>query len=62
MPQMGFPSEAAFQEWVRDAVGAADTTIEVPENSNSIKAFVTCSYNYWGNERTIVYSFSPSVP
>lgn len=54
--QAGFPSDAAFQEWIHDVIGDADTVIEVPEDASSIKAFVTCSYNYWSNERTIVYA------
>ena len=56
MKQVEFPSDAAFQEWIRDVPGSADTVTETPENVASLKAFVTCSYNYWSNERTVVYS------
>lgn len=56
LKQVGFPSDAAFREWVHDALGHADTVAAVPENADNIKAFVTCSYNYWSNERTIVYA------
>ena len=55
LKQVDFPSDAAFRQWMRDVPGHADTVIEIPENVDSIKAFVTCSYNYWGNERAVVY-------
>ena len=61
LKQVYFPSDAAFQEWVRDVPGSADTVIAVPEDSDSIKAFVACSYNYWSNERTIVYSTNADI-
>ena len=57
MKQTDFPSDAAFQQWVHDVPGHADAVIEIPEEADSVKAFVTCSYNYWGNERTIVYAY-----
>ena len=56
LKQIDFPSDMAFQEWMRDVPGRADTVIEIPEDVDSVKAFVTCSYNYWSNERTIVYA------
>ena len=61
LKQIDFPSDAAFQEWIRDVPGSADTVIAVPEDSDSIKAFVTCSYNYWSNERTFVYSTNADI-
>ena len=57
LKQIDFPSDAAFREWIRDVPGCADTIIETPGDADSIKSFVTCSYNYWSNERTIVYVF-----
>ncbi len=56
LKQVDFPTDAAFQQWVRDVPGCAVTVITVLENADSIKTFVTCSYNYWSNERTIVYA------
>lgn len=56
LKQVKFPSNAAFQEWIRETLGKSDTVLEVPEDVESVKAFVTCSYNYWSNERTIVYA------
>lgn len=56
MKHADFPSDAAFREWVRDSVGNADTVIAIPEDAGSIKAFVTCSYNRFSNERTIAYA------
>ena len=56
LKQVDFPSDAAFQEWICDVPGHADAVVDIPENVGSIKAFVTCSYNYWSNERTIVYA------
>ena len=58
LKQVDFPSDAAFQEWVHDVPGCSDTVIEIPEGADNIKAFVTCSYNYWSNERTVVYAKS----
>lgn len=33
----------------------AEAVVEIPEEPDNMEVLITCSYNYWNNERTIVY-------
>lgn len=51
-----FVDDADYRTWYLDELAAADVIVDdgsVPTNNTT---FVTCSYNRFGNERTLVYA------
>ena len=56
--QLDFDNEESLITWAKETVDASDIPLaSVPKGTESVKAFVTCSYGRWnGHERTVVYA------
>lgn len=54
-----FEGDADFKAWYADAYRSADVRLlgdAAPQDIEGVFTFCTCSYNYWSNERTLVYA------
>jgi sortase B len=51
----GFAMQQELSSWYAERFGQADVRIEQRPDATRLLIFVTCSYNYFSNERTLVY-------
>lgn len=51
----GFTDNADFAKWYGERVDAADMVLDAAVPSRNV-TFVTCSYNRFKNERTLVFA------
>ncbi|MGI6106105.1 MAG: class B sortase [Raoultibacter sp.] len=55
--QTTFSDELDFSSWYAERARAASVTLaDTTEPPSQVFSLVTCSYNYWSSERTIVYA------
>jgi hypothetical protein len=50
-----FAMQQELSSWYAGRFGQADVRIEQRPDTTRLLIFVTCSYNYFSNERTLVY-------
>lgn len=55
MKHTEFASTSEFEKWRDGAYGESDMKLADKLGSDRILSLVTCSYHYWGNERTVTY-------
>ena len=57
MKRTAFSDQAEFAAWLENTVLGADVALSMPaEDTQQVFTFATCSYNYWSDERTVVYA------
>lgn len=62
MKRTSFEDGAEFGAWLENTVLGADMALSMPtEDTQQVFTFATCSYNYWSNERTLVYAVEREV-
>ena len=55
--RLEFADDDEFDSWLEELLVNADVVLEADAETDSVKAFCTCSYGQWnGHERTIVYA------
>lgn len=55
-----FLNETDYRAWYLEMSDEADVVLDGESRPSHVLTFVTCSYNYWSNERTLVVA-SPEV-
>lgn len=57
MKRTSFADQAEFGAWLENTVLGADVALSMPaDGTQQVFTFATCSYNYWSDERTVVYA------
>jgi sortase B len=51
-----FAMQQELTSWYAERFGQADVRIELRPDVTRLFVFVTCSYNYFSNERTLIYA------
>ena len=55
--RLEFADDEELDSWLEELLAEADVVLDADVETDSVKAFCTCSYGRWnGHERTIVYA------